>query len=75
VLACTNNYQGLSLNLQAQSGRSLQAQQKDGITQIIRVNGVERGKGNTVKMRWKASYKLGTEMRQEQGQVENLGVA
>ncbi|KAH0538036.1 hypothetical protein FGG08_005348 [Glutinoglossum americanum] len=67
---------GISLRLEPQSGRFLASNQKDGITQIINVNGVERGKGSTVKMRWKLSYNVAqSERREEQGEITALGVA
>lgn len=67
--------QGFNLRLEPQSGRSLAPQQSNGITQTIRLLGVERGKGGAVKMRWKASYVLGSERREEMGEVASLGVA
>ncbi|KAH0560038.1 hypothetical protein GP486_003440 [Trichoglossum hirsutum] len=67
---------GISLRLEPQSGRFLAPNQKDGITQVIHVNGVERGKGSTVKMRWKLSYNVAqSELREEQGEITALGVA
>jgi ADP-ribosylation factor-binding protein GGA len=45
------------------------------VTQIIRVVGVERGKGGQVKMRWKASYAIGGERKDEQGEVASLAVS
>ncbi|KAL8796447.1 MAG: hypothetical protein Q9182_007366 [Xanthomendoza sp. 2 TL-2023] len=63
-----------SLQLTPQSGRTLQPKQQNGITQPIEINGVPRGSGNNVKMRWKASYKLGGEMKMEQGEVSSLGI-
>ncbi|KAI9847270.1 MAG: hypothetical protein M1837_002856 [Sclerophora amabilis] len=66
---------GLSLRLQPQSSRTLAPMQRDGITQYMYLNGVENGKGNTVKMRWKMSYKVGGEPREEQGEIPSLGVA
>ncbi|KAI9779626.1 MAG: hypothetical protein M1839_007291 [Geoglossum umbratile] len=67
---------GISLKLEPQSGRSLFPNQKDGITQVIHVNGVERGKGGTVKMRWKLSYSVAqSEHREEQGEITALGIA
>ncbi|KAL8726199.1 MAG: hypothetical protein Q9166_006872 [cf. Caloplaca sp. 2 TL-2023] len=63
-----------SLQLTPQSGRTLQPNQQNGITQPIEINGVPRGSGNSVKMRWKASYKVGGEMRMEQGEVASLGI-
>lgn len=39
------------------------------------LDGVDSGKGNSVKIRFKVSYKLGAETREEQGMVPPLGVA
>ncbi|KAG8529149.1 uncharacterized protein KY384_005784 [Bacidia gigantensis] len=65
---------GLTLKLTPQSGRNLLPSQKDGITQPIVVNGVQKGQANGVKMRWKASYRMQGEPRQEQGEVPPLGI-
>ena len=65
---------GFTLNLKPQSGRTLQPNQKDGIQQAILVNGVAKGQANSVKMRWKASYKIGGEGKLEQGEVPILGI-
>jgi ADP-ribosylation factor-binding protein GGA len=62
------------LNLQPQSGRSLSPLQVDGIKQAIRLHGVAPGKGNAVRMRWRASYSVGGQAREESGEVSNLGV-
>ncbi|KAI9725050.1 MAG: hypothetical protein M1812_000326 [Candelaria pacifica] len=66
---------GYSLKLEPQSGRTLLPHELNGITQVIRLNGVERGKGSSVKMRWKASYKVGSEMKEEHGELPALGIA
>ncbi|KAF4306075.1 VHS domain-containing protein [Botryosphaeria dothidea] len=66
---------GYTLKLQPQSGRMLQPNQQNGITQNIHLHGVERGKGSAVKMRWKASYMLGPERKEEQGEISSLGVS
>ncbi|KAL8768380.1 MAG: hypothetical protein Q9194_005727 [Teloschistes cf. exilis] len=65
---------GYTLQLTPQSGRTLQPNQRNGITQPIEVNGVPKGSGNSVKMRWKASYKLGGEVKMDQGEVPSLGI-
>ncbi|KAL8729594.1 MAG: hypothetical protein Q9181_004953 [Wetmoreana brouardii] len=65
---------GYTLQLTPQSGRTLQPHQRNGITQPIEVNGVPKGSGNNVKMRWKASYKLGGELKMDQGEVPSLGI-
>jgi hypothetical protein len=38
------------------------------------LDGVDSGKGNSVKIRFKVSYKLGSEAREEQGMVPSLGI-
>ncbi|KAL8825803.1 MAG: hypothetical protein Q9191_004194 [Dirinaria sp. TL-2023a] len=64
-----------TLRLVPQSGRTLQPSQQDGITQNIEINGVAKGQTSMVKMRWKASYRLAGELRNEQGEVPPLGIA
>ncbi|KAK0892417.1 ARF-binding protein [Friedmanniomyces endolithicus] len=66
---------GLTLTLQPQSSRSLAPNQSQGITQSIRLQGVERGKGGTVKLRWRAGYSIaGVGAMNEQGEIVGLGV-
>lgn len=61
--------------MEPQSGRFLQPHQKDGIVQLIRVAGAPVGGGKMVKMRWKASYRVGTgPLNEEQGVIEGLPV-
>ncbi|KAK1033155.1 ARF-binding protein, partial [Friedmanniomyces endolithicus] len=58
-----------------QSSRSLAPNQSQGITQSIRLQGVERGKGGTVKLRWRAGYSIaGVGAMNEQGEIVGLGV-
>lgn len=71
----TNATKGAQLQLEPQSGVTLAPSQKHGITQNIRVNNVQRGNGNSVKMRWKASYSLGGQQKSEQGEIVSLGVS
>lgn len=71
----TQTPQGYTLKLDPQSGRSLAPSQQNGITQTIRVQGVERGAGKSVKLRWRASYSLAGQVVNEQGAIEGLGVA
>ncbi|KAL1642788.1 ARF-binding protein [Diplodia intermedia] len=71
-LAVTRGY---TLKLQPQSGRLLQPHQQNGITQNIHLLGVQRGQGTAVKMRWRASYILGSERKEEQGEISSLGVS
>ncbi|KAF2099959.1 VHS-domain-containing protein, partial [Rhizodiscina lignyota] len=72
-VAVTKSY---TLKLEPQSGRALGPNQSNGITQTIKLYGVEKGKGGAVKMRWKASYVLGMEGRKdEHGEISNLGIS
>ncbi|KAF2033237.1 VHS-domain-containing protein [Setomelanomma holmii] len=66
---------GAQLQLEPQSGVNLGPNQKFGITQTIRVNNVQRGTGNSVKMRWKASYTHGGQAKNEMGEISSLGVS
>lgn len=68
---CTQAY---SLKLEPQSSRSLAPNQRDGITQIIRLQNCSRGAGATVKLRWRASLNVGGSSRELQGSIEGLGV-
>ncbi|KAI9743257.1 MAG: hypothetical protein M1818_003103 [Claussenomyces sp. TS43310] len=71
-MAVTKRY---SLKMEPQSGRRLDAFEKQGITQVISLNGVNQGSGNSVKLRWRVSYKVGTEVKNEAGEVASLGIA
>lgn len=65
----------LQLKLEPQSGRTLKPNQQSGITQVIRLLGVEQGKGTSVRMRWKASYVVeGQGRKEEMGDVNGLGI-
>lgn len=75
TLIFSNYHQSYTLKLQPQSGRHLQPREKEGVKQLIHLLGVEQGKGDSVKLRWKASYKLGTTPMNEQGEISSLGVA
>ena len=48
--------------------------QKSAISQTIVIEGVGPGQAHVVKMRWKASYKVAENLRQEQGEVPSLGI-
>ncbi|KAA8566701.1 hypothetical protein EYC84_009234 [Monilinia fructicola] len=61
---------GYTLKLLPQSGRRLNPRQNSGITQKIYLQGVEHGKGDQVKMRWKCSYQVGTQIWMEAGSKE-----
>ncbi|OAX81027.1 hypothetical protein ACJ72_04637 [Emergomyces africanus] len=64
-----------SLHLTPQSGRHLAPLQKNGVRLEMQLNGIPFGNGNSVKLRYKVSYKLGTEYKEEQGRVPPLGIA
>ncbi|OQE30257.1 hypothetical protein PENFLA_c003G01192 [Penicillium flavigenum] len=64
-----------TLQLRPQSGRDIAPQQQNGVQQEMLVDGIDVGKGNSVKIRFKVSYKLGSEAREEQGMVPPLGIA
>ena len=46
----------------------------NGVQQEMVVDGIESGQGNTVKMRFKVSYRIGGEAKEEQGMVPALGI-
>ncbi|KAJ5406423.1 hypothetical protein N7465_007707 [Penicillium sp. CMV-2018d] len=64
-----------TLQLRPQSGRDIAPQQQNGVQQEMLIDGIDVGKGNSVKIRFKVSYKLGNEAREEQGMVPPLGIA
>jgi ADP-ribosylation factor-binding protein GGA len=47
----------------------------NGVTQTIRLLGVDMGMGGNVKMRWKASYFVDGARKDEMGEISALGVA
>lgn len=61
--------------MEHQSGVSLSPNQRNGISQTIRLNGVQRSQGANVKMRWKVSYSLAGVWKEEMGEIPSLGVA
>ena len=67
--------QQFRLQLIPQSGRTLQPNQQKGITQEIVIHDVPRGRTGLVKMRWKASWKVMGNAKQEQGEVPALTIA
>ncbi|CAG8940229.1 unnamed protein product [Penicillium salamii] len=64
-----------TLQLRPQSGRDVAPQQQNGVQQEMLMDGIDAGKGSSVKIRFKVSYKLGSEAREEQGMVPPLGIA
>ncbi|KAL1952849.1 hypothetical protein VTO42DRAFT_4105 [Malbranchea cinnamomea] len=64
-----------SLQLNPQSGRYIGPLQQNGVRQELQLNGVAPGNGNSVKLRFKVSYKLGQEVKGEDGRVPPLGIS
>ncbi|KAK8879716.1 ADP-ribosylation factor-binding protein GGA2 [Apiospora arundinis] len=73
-LAVTKGYE---LQLQPQTGRNLQPNQKYGVTQNMQVwhAGDKTKKVETIKLRWRVSYKIGSETKNEMGDVAEFGIA
>ncbi|SPQ24668.1 c20686a7-a84c-403d-83a5-f6f780e231a6 [Thermothielavioides terrestris] len=73
-LAVTRGYE---LQLKPQSGRTLEPKQSRGITQSINVYhaGNKTRKVEAIKLRWKVSYKVGGDLRQEMGEIAEFSVA
>lgn len=64
-----------SLQLKPQSGREMAPKSRHSVQQEILLHGVPVGKGNVVKMRFKVSYEINGQPREEQGNVPSLGVS
>ncbi|KAH3479762.1 hypothetical protein KXX05_008265 [Aspergillus fumigatus] len=64
-----------TLQLRPQSGRDIGPLQQNGVQQEMLLDGVDAGKGNSVKVRFRVSYRLGAERKEEQGMVPPLGIA
>ncbi|KAE8349054.1 VHS domain-containing protein [Aspergillus coremiiformis] len=64
-----------TLQLRPQSGRDIAGLQANGVQQEMLVSGVDVGQGNAIKMRFKVSYRVGNERKEEQGMVPPLGIA
>lgn len=73
-LAVTKGYE---LNLEPQSGRSLLPKQNKGVTQKIVVwrAGDRSNKVESVKLRWRVSYKVGGELKTEMGEIPEFSLA
>ncbi|KAL3494611.1 VHS domain-containing protein [Aspergillus germanicus] len=64
-----------TLHLRPQSGREIAPLQTNGVQQEMLIDGIDLGKGNSVKIRFRVSYRLGNESKEEQGMVPALGIA
>ncbi|KAK3346684.1 VHS domain-containing protein [Lasiosphaeria hispida] len=73
-LAVTKGYE---LQLSPQTGRNLAPKQSAGVTQAIHVlhSGNKSQKVQAIKMRWRASYKVGGEARSEMGEIPEFTLA
>lgn len=76
-LTHTNISQGFELALQPQTGRDLTPKQSRGVTQTVQVfaSGNRTQKVESVKLRWRASYKVGGEQKNEMGEIAEFGIA
>lgn len=63
------------LQLRPQSGRGISALQENGVQQEMLVDGVEPGQGSSVKIRYRVSYAVGGQNKEEQGMVPALGIS
>ncbi|KAL4881430.1 VHS domain-containing protein [Aspergillus karnatakaensis] len=63
-----------TLHLRPQSGREIAPLQSNGIQQEMLIDGIDLGKGNSVKIRFRVSYKLNNKPKEEQGMVPALGI-
>ncbi|KAI1101155.1 VHS-domain-containing protein, partial [Jackrogersella minutella] len=72
-LAVTKGYE---LQLQPQTGRTLQPKQTAGVTQSVEVfhAGDRSKKVESIKLRWRVSYTLGTEQKSEMGEIPEFSV-
>ncbi|EGO55397.1 hypothetical protein NEUTE1DRAFT_131168 [Neurospora tetrasperma FGSC 2508] len=73
-LAVTKGYE---LQLQPQTGRTLAPKQSRGITQSVNVwyTADKTRKVESVKLRWRVSYKVGAEAKAEMGEIPEFSVA
>ncbi|KAL7790323.1 VHS domain-containing protein [Trichoderma ceciliae] len=73
-LAVTKGYE---LQLKPQTGRSLSPKQSRGVTQEVEVwhTGNKNQRVESVKLRWRASYKVGEEMKNETGEIAEFSLA
>ncbi|OAA49574.1 VHS domain-containing protein [Metarhizium rileyi] len=73
-LAVTKGYE---LQLKPQSGRDLAPKQSHGVTQEVDIwHANNRGQRvESVKMRWRATYKVGAEQKNEMGEIPEFSLA
>lgn len=70
-------FQGFELQVQPQTGRTLSANQRYGVTQNMQVwyAGDRSKKVESIRLRWRVSYKLGEESKAEVGNIPEFGLA
>lgn len=68
---------GFESQLKPQTGRSLEPKQSRGVTQSIEVwhAGDKSKKVESIKLRWRAAYKVGAELKTEMGEIAEFGLA
>ncbi|GJC77741.1 putative ADP-ribosylation factor-binding protein [Colletotrichum liriopes] len=73
-LAATKGYE---LGLRPQTGRSLAPNQSRGVTQFVEVwhAGDKNRKVQSLKLRWRISYKVGAESKNEMGEIPEFSIA
>ncbi|KAI0190661.1 VHS domain-containing protein [Xylaria flabelliformis] len=73
-LAVTKGYE---LKLQPQTGRTLQPNQENGVTQVIQVwhAGDATKKVDSARLRWRVSYKWGAEAKAETGEIPEFSIS
>ncbi|QKX56244.1 uncharacterized protein TRUGW13939_03345 [Talaromyces rugulosus] len=64
-----------TLQLRPQSGRDIAPLQSIGVKQEMLIENIEPGKGNSVRIRFKVSYRAGGKANEEQGMVPPLGIS
>ena len=64
----------MKLQLQPQTGQTLLPNQRSGVEQQMSVQPVPEGSGNSVRIRWKLSYTLDSQLKNEHGEVTNMGI-
>lgn len=69
--------QGYELQLKPQTGRDLAPKQSRGITQEVDIwhAGNRNQKVESVKLRWRATYKVGAEQKNEMGEISEVSIA
>ncbi|KAH8903684.1 VHS-domain-containing protein [Coniochaeta sp. PMI_546] len=68
---------GFALKLEPQTGRSLLPRQSTGVKQAIVVchAGDENKKVESIRLRWRVSYKVGEEQKSEMGEIPEFSIA